>query len=87
MWEDTKNGYVAKLVTKQKEEVTVEIIKHKQVCVVHRASGLEQIVCGVRDNKVKIWNDQVFDAGTNQLIRAKMEATVIKKPKDVKKGR
>jgi len=87
MWVDTKNGYLATLMTKDKEEVTAEIDRHRQLCIVSHKNGQQQVVCGVRDNKVKIWNDQVFDPGTTKQIKAKMEATVLKKPKEVKKGR
>lgn len=79
MWEDTKDGFTAKMITTKKEEVTVKIIRQRQICVVDRDGGLQQIICGVRDNKVKIWNDQVFDANINNQIKAKMEATVLKK--------
>ncbi|MCL1949399.1 MAG: hypothetical protein FWF59_06680 [Turicibacter sp.] len=87
MWEDTKGGYTANLITKNKEQVIAQIDRHKQQCVVCRPNGIQQVVCGVRDNKVKIWNDQVFDPGVTNLIKAKMEATVLKKPVDNKKKR
>ena len=86
MWTDTKNGFTATLMTRQKEEVTVEINRPKQLAFVC-GSVCDRVICGVRDNKVKIWNDQIFDPGTTNLIKAKMEATVLKKPKDPRKGR
>jgi len=79
MWEDTKEGFTAKMMTTKKEEVTVKINKQKQHCVVERSNGLQQVVCGVRDNQVKIWNDQIFDPNINKQIKSKMEATVLKK--------
>lgn len=86
MWTDTKDGFEATLVTKKKETVKFSINRQKQLGVIERPTH-QQVIFGVRDNKVKLWNDQIFDPMINGLIRSKMEATVLKKVSDVKKGR
>lgn len=78
MWNETSTGSTREFETKQKETVTVEIKKKEGIAVVHR-SNHEQVLAGVRDNKVKIWNDLLFDPMTYHQIKTKMETLLVKK--------
>ncbi|MDE5976914.1 MAG: hypothetical protein K2G70_00395 [Turicibacter sp.] len=78
MWNDTVNGSVRQFETRQKEVVMVEIKKKEGVAVVVRPTS-EQVIAGVRDNKVKIWNDLLFDPVSYNQIKTKMESLVVKK--------
>ena len=78
MWKDTNNGSVRQFETRQKEVVTVEIKKKEGVAVVVRPN-YEQVIAGMRDNQVKIWNDLLFDPVSYHQIKTKMEALLVKK--------
>lgn len=78
MWKDTKEGVRAELVTKKKEKVDFEIRRREGLGVIHRGAA-SQVVFGMTDNKVKIWNDMMFDPSTTSLIKAKMEELCVKK--------
>lgn len=78
MWKDTSNGSVKQFETRQKEVVTVEVKKKEGVAVVLRPN-YEQVIAGVRDNQVKIWNDLLFDPVSYHQIKNKMESLLVKK--------
>ena len=78
MWKDTNNGAVKQFETRQKELVTVEIKKKESVAVVVRPNH-EQVIAGMRDNQLKIWNDLLFDPVSYQQIKNKMETLLVKK--------
>ena len=72
MWKDTNNGAVKQFETRQ------EIKKKEGVAVVVRPN-YEQVIAGMRDNQVKIWNDLLFDPVSYHQIKTKMEALLVKK--------
>ena len=78
MWNETSTGSTREFETNKKETVTVEIKKKEGIAIVHR-SNHEQVLAGVRDNKVKIWNDLLFDPMTYHQIKTKMETLLVKK--------
>ena len=78
MWNETSTGSTREFETNKKETVTVEIKKKEGIAIVHR-SNHEQVLGGVRDNKVKIWNDLLFDPMTYHQIKIKMESLLVKK--------
>lgn len=78
MWNETNTGSTKQFETKQKEVVTVEIKKKEGIAVVHRPN-YEQAFAGIRDNKVKIWNDLLFDPVSYHQIKTKMETLLVKK--------
>lgn len=78
MWENTTDGVARKFETRNKEQVTVEI-KTKQGVAVINYPDHEQVICGMRDNKVKIWNDLLFDPVSYHQIKTQMTALCVKK--------
>lgn len=78
MWEKTNDGLSRKFETKGKESVILEIKTKDGVAVIHR-DGYDQVVCGMRDNKVKIWNDLLFDPMSYHQIKTQMSAVCVKK--------
>lgn len=78
MWENTNDGVARKFETREKELVTVEI-KTKQGVAVIKRGDLEQVICGMRDNHVKIWNDLLFDPVSYHQIKTQMTALCVKK--------
>ena len=55
----------------------LEIKKKEGVAVVVRPN-YEQVIAGMRDNQVKIWNDLLFDPVSYHQIKTKMEALLVK---------
>lgn len=78
MWEQTQDGVSRTFKTKAKESVVLEIKTKDGVAVVHH-DGYDQVVCGMRNNKVKIWNDLLFDPVSYQQIKTQMSAICVKK--------
>ncbi|MFR7896381.1 hypothetical protein [Turicibacter sanguinis] len=78
MWEHTQEGVARKFETRGKEEVIVEI-KTKQGIAVIKYPNYEQVIGWIRDNKVKIWNDLLFDPVTYHQIKSQMTALCVKK--------
>lgn len=78
MWEKTNYGLSRKFETKGKEIVILEIKITDGVAVIHR-DGYDQVICGIRNNKVKVWNDLLFDPMTYHQIKTQMSAVCVKK--------
>lgn len=78
MWEHTQEGVARKFETREKQEVTVEIKTRQGVAVV-KYPTYEQVICGMRDNQVKIWNDLLFDPVSYNQIKAQMGMLCVKK--------
>ena len=79
MWQDTKDGVAKEFITKDKRTVLFEI-KRKAGLGVIKHDGFEQVVFGIRDGNVKVWNDMLFDSVINEQIKSKMNSLLIKKP-------
>ena len=84
MWQDTKDGIAKEFITRQKETVLFEIKRKAGLGVVNR-DGFEQIIFGVRDGQIKIWNDMLFDAATNDQIKSKMDSLIFSKARAAKR--
>ncbi|HAX72743.1 MAG TPA: hypothetical protein DCY20_04405 [Firmicutes bacterium] len=77
MWKDSAKGIECEFVSKKGEMLTVEIQKNLERAVVKGA--IEHVIMGMRENKVRIYNDLYFDESINNLIRTKMGQLFIKK--------
>ncbi len=77
MWKDSANGIEGVFPSRNGEMLTVELHRKKEQAIVKTTT--EHIIMGMRDNKVKIYNDLFFEGHTNNLIKERMGQLFIKK--------
>ena len=77
MWQDSANGISAEFPAKNGVMFTVELNRKREVATIN--DGVERVIMGMRDNKVRIYNDLIFDANVNNSIKARMGQLFIKK--------
>lgn len=78
MWKQTQEGVARNFETREKQEVLVEIKTRQGVAVVKYPTH-DQVICGMRDNQVKIWNDLLFDPVSYNQIKSQMTMLCVKK--------
>ncbi len=77
MWTKSENGFEAKFPAKNGEMLTVELDRRQEQAIVK--GNPDRVLMGMRDNKVKIYNDLFFEANINNSIKQYMGQLFIKK--------